>query len=118
MSKRFAGTALLLALFATGAHADSLDRDSYVDADERVVTFGDSGWELFRPMCREQTPFDLTYLTHDLLTERTGLGLRFHSSTHLTIDFEIDPFTQSRNLIGPNYDFGIGATTLALRFSF
>ena len=118
MSKRFAGTALLLALFATGAHADSLDRDSYVDADERVVTFGDSGWELFRPMCREQTLFDLTYLTHDLLTERTGLGLRFHSSTHLTIDFEVDPFTQSRSLIGPNYDFGIGATTLALRFSF
>jgi len=93
---------------------------SGVDAgpDERVVTFGDSGWELFRPMCPEQTPFDLTYLTHDLLSERTGLGLRFHSSTHLTIDFEIDPFTQSRSLIGPNYDFGIGATTLALRFSF
>jgi len=118
MSKRFAGTALLLALFATGTHADTLDRVSYVDADERVVTFGTSAWELFRPMCREQTPFDLTYLTHDLLTERTGLGLRFHSSTHLTIDFEIDPFTQRRSLIGPNYDFGIGATTLALRFSF
>ena len=120
MSKRFAGTALLLALFATGAHADSFDRDSHADtdADARVVSFGDSGWELFRPMCREQTLFDLTYLTHDLLTERTGLGLRFHSSTHLTIDFEIDPFTQRRSLIGPNYDFGIGATTLALRFSF
>jgi len=118
MSKRFAGTALLLALFATGAHADSPDRGSHADTDERVVTFGDSGWELFRPMCREQTPFDLTYLTHDLLTERTGLGLRFHSSTHLTIDFSVDPFTQSQNLIGPNYDFGIGATTLALRFSF
>jgi hypothetical protein len=118
MSKRIAGTALLLALLATGAHAELPGRDSHVDVNERVVTFGDSGWEMFRPTCREQTPFDLTYLTHNLLTERTGLGLRFHSSTHLTIDFEIDPFTQRRSLIGPNYDFGIGATTLALRFSF
>ncbi len=118
MSKRFAGTALLVALLATGAHAESPGRHSPVDAGERVITFGDSGWELFRPVCREQTPFDLTYLTHDLLKERAGLGLRFHSSTHLTIVFEVDPFTQSRNLIGPNYDFGIGATTLALRFSF
>ncbi|MCO4812347.1 MAG: hypothetical protein KC572_12140 [Gammaproteobacteria bacterium] len=112
MSKCFAGIALLFALFATGAQAE------LPDEGERVVTFGTSGWELFRPMCREQTPFDLTYLTHDLLSERTGLGLRFHSSTHLTIDIEVDPFTQSRSLIGPNYDFGIGATTLALRFSF
>ena len=118
MSKRFAGTALLVALFTTGAHAESLGHHSPVDAGEHVITFGDSGWELFRPVCREQTPFDLTYLTHDLLTERTGLGLRFHSSAHLTIDFGVDPFTQSRNLIGPNYDFGIGATTLTLRFSF
>ena len=37
MSKRFAGTALLLALLATGAPADSLDRDSYVDADDPVL---------------------------------------------------------------------------------
>jgi hypothetical protein len=118
MSKRFAGTALLAALFVTGAHAESLGHHSPVDAGGRVITFGDSGWALFRPVCREQTPFDPTYLTHDLLTERAGLGLRFRSSTHLTIDFEVDPFTQRRNLIGPNYDFGIGATTLTLRFSF
>ena len=118
MSKRFAGTALFVALFVTGAHAESPGYHSPVDAGERVITFGDSGWEFFRPVCRDQTPFDFTYLTHDLLTERTGLGLRFHSSTHLTIAFEVDPFTKSRDLIGPNYDFGIGATTLVLRFSF
>ena len=118
MSKRIAGIALLFTLYASAAHAEPPDGDSSVDEGERVVTFGTSGWELFRPMGREQTLFDLNYLTHDLLTERTGLGLRFHSSTHLTIDFEVDPFTQSRSLIGPNYDFGIGATTLALRFSF
>ena len=118
MSKRFAGIALLLALFATGTRAETLGHSSYIDANERVVAFGDSGWELFRPERREQTPFDLTYLTYDLISERTGLGLRFHSSIHLTIDFETDPFTQNRNLVGPIYDFDIGATTLALRFSF
>jgi hypothetical protein len=118
MSKRFAGTALLLALFVTNAHAEPFGHHGDFDGSERVLAFGDSGWELYRPECREQTPFDLTYMTHDLLAERTGLGLRFHRSTHVTIDFEMDPFTSRRSLIGPNYDFGVGATTLALRFSF
>lgn len=118
MSKRFAGTALLLALFASGANAESNDHSGYFDAGERVVPMGDSGWEWFRPSCREQTLFDLNYLTHDLLSERTGIGLRFHSSSRLTIDFAVDPFTEDRNLIGPIYDPDIGATTLALRFSF
>jgi hypothetical protein len=118
MSKRLAGTAILLALLTTGAYADTEDYDSDLDFDERVVLLGDSGWQMFRPKTREQTPFDLTYLTHDLLAPRTGFGLRFQSSTRLTIDLELDPFTQSSRLIGPNYDFGIGATMLALRFSF
>lgn len=118
MSKRFAGIALLFALFATSAHAETLGHSGYIDAHERVVLFGDSGWELFRPARREQTLFDLTYLTYDLISERTGFGLRFHSSIHLTIDFATDPFTQNRNLVGPIYDFGVGATTLALHFSF
>lgn len=118
MSKRFAGTAMLLALFATGAHAEPPGYDARIDADERVVVLGDSGWELFRPTRREQTLFDLTYLTRDLLAERPGLGLRFHSSAHLTIDLELDPFTRDRSLIGPIYDPGIGATSFALRFSF
>jgi len=118
MSKHYAGTALLLALFATNTQAETLGHASYIDADERVVALGDSGWELFRPARREQTPFDLTYLTHDLVSRHAGIGLRFHSSRHLTIDLETDPFARDRSLVAPIYDVDIGATTLALRFSF
>ena len=118
MSKRFAGTAVLFALFASNANADTLNDVYTLDDESRVVLIGDSGWELFRPLSREQTSFDLTYLTNHLRSERAGFGLRFHSSPHFTLDFEIDPFTQRQNLIGPVYDFDIGATTLALRISF
>ena len=118
MSRGFAGTALVLALFTTSVNAETRGHTHTIHADGRVLPFGESGWELFRPQQREQTLFDLTYMTYDLLSERTGFGLRFRSSTHLTIDFETDPFTRNRDLVGPIYDFGIGATTLALRFSF
>lgn len=116
MSKRIAGIALLLSLFATSAVAESPADARHADA--RVVLLGDNGWELFRPEDRAQTLFDLTYLTSDLWSDRAGLGLRFRSSPHLTFDLRIDPFTQPRDLIGPVYDFDIGATVLALRFSF
>lgn len=115
MSKRFAGIALLLALFATSAHAETSGDARHADADERVIPFGESGWELFRPKDREQTLFDLT---SDLWTERAGLGLRFHSSPLLIFDLQIDPFTQPHELIGRVYDFDIGATILTLRFRF
>ncbi|MDH3621260.1 MAG: hypothetical protein OER91_10225 [Gammaproteobacteria bacterium] len=118
MSKRIAGTALLLALLTTGAHAESPGDAHRTDASPRVIQIGDSGWEFFRPEDRTKTPFDLTYMTSDLWSERAGLGLRFRSSTHLTIDLRVDPLTQPRDLIGPVYDFNIGATVLALRFSF
>ena len=118
MSKRFAGIASLLALFACNTHAETSNYTAAIEAGARVVALGDSGWEFFRPSCRERTPFDLTYLTNHLRSERAGFGLRFHSSTHMTLELEIDPFTQQRNLIGPVYDLGIGATTLALRFRF
>ena len=77
MSERFAGIALTLTLFVSGAHAEIPDQANHVDTDGRVALFGDSGWELFRPRYREQTLFDLTYLTYDLRSERAGLGLRF-----------------------------------------
>lgn len=118
MSKHIAGIALLLALFAFDAKADTPDSADDVELDARIVTLGNSDWAFFRPSCREQTLFDLGYLTNDLRSERAGLGLRFHSSPHFTLDLEIDPFTQQRNIIGPVYDTGIGATVLALRFRF
>lgn len=118
MSKRIAGIALLFALFTFNANAETPNRADDVDFEARIVPVGNSAWAFFRPTCREQTLFDLTYLTNDLRSERAGLGLRFHSSPKLTLDLEIDPFTRQRNLIGPVYDFGIGATVLALRFNF
>lgn len=118
MSKHVAGIALLLALAAFNTNAEAPDRADEIDFESLVVTLGSSDWAFFRPSCREQTLFDLEYLTNDLRSQRAGLGLRFHSSSHLTLDLEIDPFTKQKNLIGPVYDFGIGATVLALRVSF
>ena len=116
MSKRMAGIALLVSLFTASAYAEPPADALYADA--RVVRLGDSGWELFRPEDRAQTLFDLTYLTSDLRSERAGLGLRFRSSPQLAFDLRIDPFTQPRDMIGPVYDFDIGATVLALRIRF
>lgn len=118
MSKHLAGTALLLLMFATSAHSETFDDSNLVDTGERVVSIGDSDWELFRPVSREQKYFDLAYLTDDLRSPRSGFGLRFQPSSRFTIDFEVDPLTRQRDLIGPVYDSGIGATMLALRFSF
>ena len=116
MSKRIAGIALLLSLFATSAVAES-PADA-LHADARVVRLGNDGWELFRPEDRAETLFDLTYLTSDLWSDRAGLGLRYRSSPRLTFDLRIDPFAQPRDLIGPVYDFDIGATVLALHLGF
>jgi len=118
MSKHLAGTALLLVMFATSAHSEAPDDPDLLDIEERVVSIGDSDWELFRPECREQTYFDLAYLTDDLRSPRSGFGLRFQPSSRFTIDFEVDPLTQQSDLIGPVYDSGIGAAMLELRFSF
>jgi hypothetical protein len=118
MSKHIAGTALLLVLLATSAHSETPDDSDLLDVEERVVSIGDSDWELFRPESREQTYFDLAYLTDDLRSPRSRFGLRFQPSSRFTIDFEVDPLTRQRDLIGPVYDFRIGATMLALRFSF
>ena len=118
MSKHLAGTALLLVLFASSAYAETPDDSDLLEVEERVVSIGDSDWELFRPESREQKYFDLAYLTDDLRSPRSGFGLRFQPSSRFAIDFEVDPITRRRNLIGPIYDSGIGATMLALRFSF
>ena len=116
MSKRFAGTALLVSMLAANAYAEMPTDTLYADA--RVVQLGESSWELFRPECRTQTLFDLTYLTSDLWSERAGLGLRFRSSAQLSFDVRVDPFTQPRDVIGPVDDFNLGATIFALRIRF
>jgi len=109
---------LLLVLLATSAHSETPDDSDLLDAEDPVVSIGDGDWEFFRPKSREQTYYDLAYLMHDLRSPRSAFGLRFQPSPRLTIDFEVDPITRERDLIGPIYDSRIGATMLALRFSF
>jgi len=118
MSKHLAGTALLLTLFAFSAHSETPDDADALEVEERIVLIGDSDWGLFRPESRELTYFDLAYLTDDLRSPRSSFGLRFQPSSRFRIDFEVDPLTRRSDLIGPIYDSGVGATMLALRFSF
>jgi hypothetical protein len=117
MSKRFAWIALLVALAAT-AQAESPIRYAAADTADRVVPFGDSGWELYRPKCKDLSFSDLAYLTDDLYSDRAGLGVRFRRSTSVTIDFEIDPLAHGEKLYAPLYDMGIGATTVSIAFHF
>lgn len=118
MSKRCALPGLVLTLLGTTVAAETPEQPGYADAQDRVVPFGESGWELFRPVRREQAIFDLAYMTDDLRSEYAGLGLRFHSSTHLTFDVQLDPFTHAGDLVGPVYGSNIGATVLAVHLSF
>jgi hypothetical protein len=118
MSKRMAGIAVLLGLLATGASAETLERASYTDANDRVFSIGESDWELFRPKYRALEKFDLAYMTDDLRSKHTGYGLRFHSSSHVTFNLQIDLLAHSEELYGPIYDMSSGATVFSIGFSF
>ena len=73
MSKRFAGIALMLTLFAAQA-----------TAEERTLAIGESGWEVFKPGGRDAAIFDLNYLTADLLPDADPIGFRFKRFDDLT----------------------------------
>lgn len=118
MSKRAAGITLLLGLLATSASAEMPGNASHSHADTPVIPFGNSGWELFRPMHREQEVFDLAYLTDSLRSRNPGYGLRFHSSSHLTFDLQVDLLAHSEDLYGPIYDINAGATLFSVGISF
>ena len=118
MSKRIAGIALLLGLFATGVNAETPGNSSQWYADDPVILIGDSGWELFRPRHRSQEIFDLSYLTDDLRSRNPGYGLRFRSSAHLTFGLQIDLLAHSEELYGPIYDLNSRAAVFSVGFHF
>lgn len=118
MSNRCAWIASLLILLGATAAAESPYHFSHSDAQDRVLPFGLSGWELFRPIESEPTLFDYAYLAEELRSEHAGLGIRFHSSVRFVIDFSISPFGYEDDKIGPVYDLSDGATKLTLAFNF
>ncbi len=107
MSKRIAGIALVLTLFAVN-----------VNADEKTLAIGETGWEVFKPASREATIFDLNYLTEDLIPDADPIGFRFKRFDDITISIEIDPLSRPRDMIGPVTDMGVGAATLFFAFHF
>ena len=107
MSKRIAGIALALTVFAATANADS-----------KSLVLGDSDWEVFKPGGRDTTIFDLNYLAGDLLPDADPIGIRFNRFDALTISISIDPISRPSELVGPVTDMRIGATTLSFAFRF
>ena len=107
MSKRFAGIALVLTLFAAQA-----------TAEEKSLAIGESGWEVFKPASRDATIFDLNYLTEDLLPDADPIGFRFKRFDELTISIAIDPLSRPSEFVGPVTDMNIGAMTLSFAFHF
>ncbi len=107
MSKRIAGIALLLTLFAVNANAE-----------ENSLVLGDSGWEVFKPDGRDAKIFDLNYLTEDLIPDADPIGFRFKRFDELTISIEIDPLSRRGDMIGPVTDMSIGAAILSFAFHF
>ena len=107
MSKRIAGMALVLRLFAVNANAE-----------DKTFTIGETGWEIFKPANREATIFDLNYLTEDLIPDADPIGFRFKRFDDLTISIEIDPLSRPKEMIGPVTDMGVGAAVLSFAFNF
>ena len=107
MSKRIAGIALLLTLFALSANAE-----------EKSLALGDTGWEVFKPDGRDATIFDLNYLTEDLIPDADPIGFRFKRFDDITISIEIDPLSRQSDMIGPVTDMGVGAAILSFAFNF
>ena len=107
MSKRIAGIALALTLFAVTANAD-----------DNTLVIGNTGWELFKPAGREAKIFDLNYLTVDLVADADPIGFRFKRLDEVTISIAIDPLSRPERMIGPVTDMGIGAATLSFAVHF
>ena len=107
MSKRIAGIALVLTLFAVTANAE-----------DKSLALGDTGWEVFKPGGRDAAVCDLSYLTEDLIPDADPIGLRFKRFDDVTISIEIDPLSRTGDMIGPVTDMSIGAAILSFAFHF
>ena len=118
MLKRSTWMASLLLLLGSTAAADSHYRASDLDSDTKVLSLGQTGWELFRPAHRELTMFDIEYLTHTLRSNHVGVGIRYHTSKQVAFDFTFDPLSHSEDVYGPIYDMNVGAAVVSIGFSF
>jgi len=118
MSKRVAGIALLIVLFATGAGAEMPGSEHHPDANNLVISFDNSEWEIFRPWHRVYEDVDLAYKTDVLRLKSSGYGLRFHSSPHLTFDLQVDVFGLTEDQFDPIYDVTSGAAIFSIGFHF
>jgi len=119
MSKRVAGIALLLGLFAAAqASAEMPADESHRAANDLVISFDDSDWELFRPRYRVYEDVDLAYMTDILRLKSSGYGLRFRSSPHLTFDLQVDILGLTDDRFDPIYDVMSGAAIFSVGFHF
>jgi hypothetical protein len=119
MSKRVAGIALLLGLFAAAqASAEMPADESHRAANDLVISFDDSDWELFRPRHRVYEDVDLAYMTDILRLKFSGYGLRFRSSPHLTFDLQVDILGLTDDQFDPIYDVMSGAAIFSVGFHF
>ena len=118
MSKRAAEIALLIGLFATGAGAETPGTEDHPEANNLVISFDDSEWELFRPRHRVYEDVDLAYMTDTLRLKSSGYGLRFRSSPHLTFDLQVDVLGLTEDRFDPIYDVTSGAAIFSIGFHF
>ena len=118
MSKYIAGIALLLGLLATQAGAEMPGSESHPMANDLVISFDDSEWELFRPRHRVYEDVDLAYMTDILRLKSSGYGLRFRSSPHLTFDLQVDILGLTEDQFDPIYDVTSGAAIFSIGFHF
>ena len=118
MSRHIAGIALLLGLLATHAGAEMPGDESHPVANDLVVSFDDSEWELFRPRHRVYEDVDLAYMTDTLHLKSSGYGLRFRSSPHLTFDLQVDVLGLTEDEFDPIYDVMSGAAIFSIAFHF
>jgi hypothetical protein len=118
MSKRVAGIALLLGLFATGVNAETPGSEDHALANNLVLSFADSEWEIFRPRHRIYEDVDLAYMTDILRLKSSGYGLRFRSSPHLTFDLQVDILGLTDDRFDPIYDVMSGAAMFSIGFHF
>jgi hypothetical protein len=118
MSKRIAGIALLLGLLTTHAGAEMPGSEDHAVANNLVLSFDDSEWELFRSRHRIYEDIDLAYMTDTLRLKSSGYGLRFRSSPHLTFDLQVDVLGLTEDQFDPIYDVMSGAAIFSIGFHF
>jgi hypothetical protein len=116
MSKCIAGITLLFGLLATHADAEMPGSENHPVANDLVISFDNSEWELFRPRNRVYEDVDIAYMTDTLRMKSSGYGLRFRSSPHMTFDLQVDILGLTEDQFDPIYDVTSGAAIFSIGF--